>query len=551
MDYKIREKLTALRKRVTAVYHRILVFLRLSPLSLSEKCRINFGAAEILIIALALVILYIWMGKLTMNNLLDKERAATETILYSRHFHTKQSNQTPPPLTRSGIREDPNSSELVWIRYEKGNERLFKPLTKFQYRMLKELDPEKNRDDMLALEKADGVLYSNYVRMIMASDTCLDCHNPRISNNPFTRNEIIGIAAVRKTVSSEYGKTIFLNRFWTIIAGLIAGAGAIVAFYVITQRVILRPVRQLRGLANNVAEGNLDIRSSISTRDEYQKLAESFNHMLDALQKSQEKLREANKQLDAKIVELSDRNIELYRANKIKSEFLANVSHELRTPLNSIIGFAQILKEKPELLKEEKGIRYAEHILTSGQSLLNMITDLLNLAKSEAGKMEVHIEKTSIPQLCDDIIAAFTEIARQKEIRLSLKTDPDIPAVVTDAGKVRQILYNYMSNAIKFTDEKGKIEISAKMLDEKTLRLAVTDNGCGIEQADIDTIFDKFRQVDGSITRRTSGTGLGLAICKELAGLISGNVGVESTPGKGSTFMLDIPLILPESLNQS
>jgi len=543
MNQKIIEKLIRTRIRISRTYHKLLVFLHLSPLSLAEKCRIAFGAAEIAIIALALVILYVWMGKLAMNNLLNEERAGTETLLFSRHFQTISDSQVPPALNRSGAKEDPNKSDLIWIRFEKGKEDLFKPLTKTQYRMIKELKPEKNIDDLLMLEKKDGVLYKNYVRMFRAAEECIACHNPKLTDKSFASNEVIGFAVVSKPVGSEFSKTLFLNRFWTIIAGLIAGSGAIVAFYVITQRVILSPVRQLRAMANNVAEGNLDIRSSINTRDEYQKLAESFNNMLDALQKNQEKLRQANKQLDAKIVELSERNIELYKANKVKSEFLANISHELRTPLNSIIGFAQILKEKPDILNDQKGRRYAEHILSSGKGLLNMINDLLNLAKTEAGKMELNIEKTSIYQLCEDVVAAFTEMARQKKIKLILKADENIPTIATDAGKVRQILYNFMSNAIKFTEEKARVELSAKLIDEKTLRLAVSDTGCGIAEADIGKIFDKFSQVDGSITRRTTGTGLGLAISKELSILISGSVGVESSLGKGSTFRLDIPII--------
>jgi signal transduction histidine kinase len=344
---------------------------------------------------------------------------------------------------------------------------------------------------------------------------------------------------------------VLLNRVWIIIAGLIAGTGAIVAFYVITQRVILRPIRQLRAIANNVSEGNLDIRSAIQTGDEYEKLAEAFNHMLDGLQAAQERLRQANKQLDAKIAELSERNIELFKANKIKSEFLANISHEFRTPLNAILGFAEILREKPNVLKKDKGQRYAENIIASGKSLLNMINDLLELAKAEAGKMELHIEKTSIPQLCKTVVGSFSALTKKKKIKVKLVVDDNIPVLLTDAGKVQQILYNFLSNSVKFTDEKGRIEIRANVQGEQTVRIAVSDTGCGIAEADREKIFDKFRQVDGSLTRQTTGSGLGLAISKELASMLAGSIGIESEVGKGSTFWLDIPVTLSKEKGQT
>jgi signal transduction histidine kinase len=335
-----------------------------------------------------------------------------------------------------------------------------------------------------------------------------------------------------------------MNRVWVVVAGLIGGIGAIVAFYMITQRVILRPIRQLRALANNVAEGNLDIRSSIATRDEYEKLAEAFNNMLDSLQAAQEKLRQANKQLDDKIIELSERNIELFKANKVKDEFLANISHEFRTPLNAILGFAQLLREKPEILREDRAQKYAENIITSGNRLLNMINDLLNLAKMQAGKMELHIEQTSLDQLCRAAMAAFSLETRQKRIKVKLQVDENIPPLVTDAGKVQQILYNFLSNAVKFTPSRGRIEVRAKMLDERMVRVSVTDTGCGIAEADKEKIFEKFRQLDGSITRQSPGSGLGLAISKELAIMLAGSIGLESELGKGSTFWLDIPVTL-------
>jgi signal transduction histidine kinase len=386
--------------------------------------------------------------------------------------------------------------------------------------------------------------YSNYVAIFRAKDGCINCHKAQGSASAFLPNEQIGAVIIQRP-AKEIDDAIFLNRVSIIMAGLFAGAGAVVAFYMITQRVILRPIRQLRALASNVAEGNLDIRSAIKTGDEYEKLANAFNDMLDGLQAAQEKLRQANKQLDAKIAELSERNIELFRANKIKSEFLANVSHEFRTPLNAILGFAQVLRDKPGLLKKEKAQRYAENIITGGNRLLNMINDLLDLAKTEAGKMELHIEETSVPKLCKALIASFSLLTRKKKIKVKLLTDINIPPLMTDAGKVQQILNNFLSNAVKFTPQRGKIEIRASLLpDDNTVRIAVADTGCGIAEADREKIFEKFRQSDGSITRETTGSGLGLTISKELAAMLAGSIGMESELGKGSTFWLDIPITL-------
>ncbi len=544
-------KIKKIFHNVGVVYHQLLVLVHLSPLSLAEKCRIAFGAAILLILSLVLSILYVWMGKLTTQSYYSSERARTE-ILLREHFQLQNVRKdSPSPFNSTGSPADPNKSDIHWVSLQKDEQPDIKDLTKIQRKMVAAIIKDKHIKESLEFEKRGKLTYINYARPIRASDTSIGYHDPQVAAGTFSEGELVGIVVTEMAVS-DYGKTNLLNGFWVIIAGLIGATGAFVAFYVITQRVILSPVRQLRAMADNVAEGNLEIRSSIKTRDEYQRLAEAFNNMLDSLQKSQEKLRQANKQLDEKIAELSNRNIELYKANKVKGEFIANVSHELRTPLNAILGFAQILKEKPAVLKEEKGQRYTEHIISSGKSLLTMINDLLNLAKIEAGKIELHIEKTSISQLLEDIEAAFHETANQKGINLSAKCDPNIPPLNTDAGKVRQILYNFTSNAIKFTPKGGSVVLDCSMLDEKTARLSVSDNGCGIAQENLEKIFDKFSQVDGSITKEKSGAGLGLAISKELADLFAANIGLESEVGKGSTFWLDLPVNLtPPQDNQT
>jgi signal transduction histidine kinase len=448
---------------------------------------------------------------------------------------------------------DVNNPDLRWIRFANSSENVTANigLSEWVGQTIESLKTDDARNDSILLSKEEGVLQGNYVQIIRATDHCISCHNPQGSASPFSLNEPVGAAVIRfRGIGGEIGKTKFLNLVWVIVAGLIGGIGAVIAFYWITQRVILRPIRQLRAIANNVTEGNLDTRSAIKTGDEYEKLANAFNNMLDGLQAAQEKLRQANKQLDAKIAELSERNIELFKANKIKSEFLANISHEFRTPLNAILGFAQVLREKPHTLKKEKAQKYADNIISGGNSLLNMINDLLDLAKTQAGKMELHIEKTSVPELCKSLVSSFSLLTKKNKIKVKLQVDSDIPILSTDAGKVQQILYNFLSNSIKFTPQRGRIEIKATMLNEITVRISVSDTGCGIAEADKKKIFEKFRQADGSITRETTGTGLGLTISTELAAMLAGSIGMESELEKGSTFWLDIPVTLTKEAQE-
>lgn len=173
-----------------------------------------------------------------------------------------------------------------------------------------------------------------------------------------------------------------------------------------------------------------------------------------------------------------------------------------------------------------------------------MINDLLDLAKTEAGKMRLHIDRFPITQLLNELVASFSVMTRNKKIKVKLTVEDNIPELNTDIGKVRQILYNFVSNAVKFTPERGRIGINASMLDEKMLRIAITDTGCGVAPQDQGRIFEKFRQADGSITRGSTGTGLGLTLSKELSILLAGAVGLQSKPDEGSTFWLDIPVTI-------
>jgi signal transduction histidine kinase len=513
------------------------------PISLAEKCRLQFGGAVLFSLILALLIPYFWMNKLTEKTALDSGRSIGHA-LYENHFYSKTpETEVLPRLSDSGAVLDDSDHRVQWIRIDNELNRAADILSDVEKSKLEIIREDATVNDQSWTEydgKTGG--WNHYLRLVKAEENCLRCHTGQALPPVFVKNEEVGLLIV-KTPARGLAWALFMNRLWIVIAGLLAATGAIVSFYTITQRVILRPIRQLRALVNNIAEGNYDIRSSIRTGDEYERLSEAFNHMLDNLMESQHKLEQANKQLDAKISQLSDKNIELFKANKIKSEFLANMSHEFRTPLNAILGFAELLREKPAA-EIEKSRRWAENIISSGRSLLNMINDLLELAKAESAKIVIHIEKTSVPQLLEGLAAFFSPLTEQKSIKIRLDVADNLPLVDTDSQKVQQILYNLLSNAIKFTPSGGRIAISAGMLEDTAIRISIKDTGPGISREDQGKIFEKFHQLDGSITRKSEGTGLGLAICKQLANLLAASIHLESELGVGSTFSLDLPVHL-------
>jgi signal transduction histidine kinase len=353
--------------------------------------------------------------------------------------------------------------------------------------------------------------------------------------------KLLGIVVV-DIASSVNARETFLNRLFILLAGLLAGTVAIIVFYQITTRLILQPVSVLQETAEKVSQGDLNIRSDISTGDEFQQLSETFNTMLTNLKSSADQLRSINKGLDLKLVQLAETNVSLYESNRLKSEFLANVSHELRTPLNSILGFAQLLRDTVPGAADAKPARYLQNILSSGQNLLDLINDLLDLAKIEAGRMDVRSEPLSLGDVFEGLTNVLKPLAEAKNVSIVPEVDPGVPILHTDPAKLQQVLYNFLANAIKFSPTGGRVDLVAQNDDDEHVRIFVRDGGPGIEADKHAVIFEKFRQIDGSVTREHSGTGLGLAISKELTALLGGTIGVQSTPGQGATFWVVLPL---------
>jgi signal transduction histidine kinase len=330
-----------------------------------------------------------------------------------------------------------------------------------------------------------------------------------------------------------------VNRAVIVLAGLLGVLCAMVVFYRIAHSLFLGPVASLQAVAVKAGQGDLSARADVRTGDEFQHFSETFNRMLESLAAGRQQLQEANRSLDIKLGELAQVNVALHEANKLKSEFLANVSHELRTPLNSIIGFADLLKDTAE---GERPRRYVANILTSARGLLELINDLLDLAKIEAGRMDVRLEMLSTVDLCETLAGLMKPLADQKRLTVEIAAEPDLPLIRTDPSKVRQIIYNFLSNAIKFTPPEGRVTLGVRRVDAGFVALSVSDTGPGVAKEFQQVIFEKFRQLDGSVTREHQGTGLGLAISKELASLLGGGIRLESEPGQGATFTLTLPL---------
>lgn len=238
-------------------------------------------------------------------------------------------------------------------------------------------------------------------------------------------------------------------------------------------------------------------------------------------------------------------------ANHAKSEFLANMSHELRTPLNAIIGFSEILVDKTFGELNDRQEKYVGNVLNSGRHLLQLINDILDLSKIEAGRMELELVSLSVAGTIGDVATIVKSLAAKKHITLGVEIDPGLPLAVADESKFKQILYNLLSNAIKFTPDGGLVTVSARLVKTEPgrglVRIAIADTGIGIKPADQSRIFGEFEQVDSSYGRQQQGTGLGLALTQRFVELHRGRIWVESEgiEGEGSTFIFELPVEVP------
>jgi PAS domain S-box-containing protein len=246
-------------------------------------------------------------------------------------------------------------------------------------------------------------------------------------------------------------------------------------------------------------------------------------------------------ELRRKSHELEEENVRMQEANRLKSEFMANMSHELRTPLNAIIGFAELMFKGKVGPVSDDHKEYLGDILNSSQHLLQLINDVLDLAKVESGKMEFRPEPIDLGKVIGEVRDILRGLASTKRIRVDLEVDPAAAAAVLDPSKLKQVLYNYLSNALKFTPEGGRVTVSVLCEGADHVRVDVTDTGIGIRSEDTHRLFVEFQQLDAGMAKKYAGTGLGLSLTKRIVEAQRGTVGVRSEPGKGSTFWAVLP----------
>jgi signal transduction histidine kinase len=283
---------------------------------------------------------------------------------------------------------------------------------------------------------------------------------------------------------------------------------------------LIRPVRQMDKRFGEIAAGDFSKQVIVPNRDEFGELAADLNRMS---------------------AELGRLYTQIEMANQHKSEFLANMSHELRTPLNAIIGFSEVLLERMFGELNDKQEDYLRDIHSSGNHLLSLINDILDLSKIEAGRMELEPSTFDLSASIASALTLVRERALNHGIALGQQVDPAVGEVIADERKIRQVLLNLLSNAVKFTPDGGRVDVIAHCSDSNAV-IAVRDTGIGIAADDQAAVFEEFRQVGSDSVRKQEGTGLGLALARKFVELHGGRIWLESQPGKGTTFTFTIPL---------
>src|SRR5438132_3590752 len=331
---------------------------------------------------------------------------------------------------------------------------------------------------------------------------------------------------------------LYQSLFVTGLLLLIALIPALLLSLFFARRMV-RPIQTLHAAAAQIGSGNWERRIDVHTGDELEDLAETFNQMSVRLRDSYNNLEQ---QVAERTHELGEAITQLESASRHKSDFLANMSHELRTPLNAIIGFSEVLLERMSGDINAKQKEYLQDILSSGRHLLSLINDILDISKVEAGRMELQPAPTDLRFVLQNSVSLVRERATRQGISMALDVGATVGTIEADERRVKQILFNLLSNALKFTPAGGRVTLTARGIGD-AVHISVRDTGIGIRREDQDRIFEEFQQAGPGKT--VEGTGLGLALAKRFVEMHGGRIWVDSDVGKGSSFTFTLPLNPP------
>ncbi|HZM15872.1 MAG TPA: ATP-binding protein [Candidatus Krumholzibacteria bacterium] len=540
----------------------------LPPLPLKTKFAVVIGAMILAVAMLITTFLTLQQESTIRDGLARRAVALTENLAYNCQLPLVTQNTASLQRLGNGLL---GHAEVAFVQFEDtlgvAMVRVgVHPETLDLIPETSEVQPDGARTAWM--RGSDGVRYLEVVAPVTL-EAAVD-GDILASKRQVGRSELIGNVRVGMSSADAEGRIAAMSRLASLLGIAVALAASVVAALVVSR--IIRPLTQLMEGNGRVARGDFSVRLAVGSRDEFGRLAMSWNQMADEIQRSRElatsyleTLRENAEKLEEVNRTLLRKNEEIAKASRMKSEFLAIMSHELRTPLNGIIGFSEVLLDEKFGKLNDKQRRFTENALTSGRHLLRLINDILDLSKIEAGKMEVAPHEFDLRQSLDEIQTLVRNLALKKDIQLHCKPVPELLAK-TDPKLFKQVMFNLLSNAIKFTPSGGRVDVVVQCLEGQSLRvqpishllparrrerieshreyalIEVRDSGIGISPEDHERIFVPFQQLDTSYARRQEGTGLGLALTRRLVRLLGGEISFTSQQGKGSSFVFYMPL---------
>ena len=523
--------------------------------------QIKFLLSIILIIVPVLGIIFAWTGiqneKQAKEQVLTQARVLTKQIIITRRWVTECGGVMVPRDSKGA-----NNTRFFYddrMETSRGTYQRFTPamvtkklsqysdsedLYRFHLASLTPFNPDNSPDnfekmaldkfskegskEMIIFERQGKNKLLHYMVPLHVEQGCLECHIDQKNSPNNIRGGLSVFLPIDKMMSSiEKGH----------LKMALAGTGFILVtiftLFVMIRRMVIKPMKDLEKMTSEIGRGNLNARVNINTGDEFEKLGSTFNHMALRLSKGREFLEEKIAQAT---FELSEANQELKTLDQLKSDFLANMSHELRSPLTVIRGGIDYLNRT---IKLEDNRHYLEIIDKNLARLIRLVSDLFDFTKIEGKKIDWSFEEENFTVLIEEVIDILSPLALDKKISIIYEHSGHI-FIDFDLERIEQVLVNLIENAIKFSDQKTEIRINVRQ-DPESVALSIKDQGIGIPEKDIETIFDKFSTAPSGRDGKTEGTGLGLAICKAIVEAHGGKIWAESIRGVSSTFYFTLP----------